>query len=195
MPRSSFLPEIENGLRNMPEGDVFAFRLRLVSAMIAGVSLAGHDRPLSHPVHLFMLCFASTSAATGYHYLMGMQAPYPWYDLPVLFGTAGGIGLIVGPVGLLAEKWRRDPELREGTPLGMDVAFLLMLLLTSVTGLALLALRATPAMGLLLALHLGIVFALFVTMPYGKFVHGIYRFLALVRAAKDRHHEFARDKG
>lgn len=52
MPRSSFLPEIENGLRNMPEGDVFAFRLRLVSAMIAGVSLAGHDRPLSHPVHL-----------------------------------------------------------------------------------------------------------------------------------------------
>jgi hypothetical protein len=27
-----------------------------------------------------------------------------------------------------------------------------------------------------MALHLGVVFSLFVTMPYGKFVHGIYRF-------------------
>jgi hypothetical protein len=42
------------------------------------------------------------------------------------------------------------------------------------------------AMGLLLALHMGIVFALFITMPYGKFVHGFYRFLALVRYAKER---------
>lgn len=136
----------------------------------------------------FMLCFASTSTATLYHYLMGLQAPYPWYDLPVLLGTVGGVGLIIGPIGLLAEKTRRDPQLKEGTPYGMDVAFLLMLLLTSVTGLALLVLRATPAMGLLLAFHLGVVFALFVTMPYGKFVHGIYRFLALLRAAREREH-------
>jgi citrate/tricarballylate utilization protein len=47
-------------------------------------------------------------------------------------------------------------------------------------------LRATPAMGQLLALHIGIVFALFITMPYGKFVHGFYRFVALVRYARER---------
>ncbi len=68
----------------------------------------------------------------------------------------------------------------------MDVAFIAMLFLTGLTGLVLLVLRATPAMGTLLALHLGVVFALFITMPYGKFVHGIYRFVALVRYARER---------
>jgi citrate/tricarballylate utilization protein len=68
----------------------------------------------------------------------------------------------------------------------MDVAFLVMLLATSATGLLLLALRATPAMGILLALHLGVVLALFLTMPYGKFVHGLYRFAALMKYARER---------
>jgi citrate/tricarballylate utilization protein len=69
---------------------------------------------------------------------------------------------------------------------GMDIAFIVMLFLTSLTGMALLMLRETAAMGPLLALHLGVVFSLFVTMPYGKFVHGIYRFAALVRYAMER---------
>src|SRR6201991_4716749 len=134
----------------------------------------------------FALCFASTSVATLYHYLFAREAPYPWWDLPVVLGTLGGIGLVLGPVGLLAEKWKRDPVLVDETRYGMDVAFIVMLFLTSLTGLALLLLRATPAMGPLLALHLGVVFALFITMPYGKFVHGIYRFVALVRYARER---------
>lgn len=134
----------------------------------------------------FLLCFAATSVATVYHYGFGRIAPYPWWDLPVVLGTLGGIGLLVGPAGLLAAKWTRDPALGDDARFGMDAAFLVMLFLTSLTGLALLLLRATPAMGLLLALHLGVVFALFVTMPYGRFVHGLYRFAALVRYAKER---------
>lgn len=133
----------------------------------------------------FALCFAATSVATLYHYLLGLPAPYPWYDLPVLLGTVGGIGLLIGPAGLLAEKWRRDPALQDEARFGMETAFLAMLFLTSLTGLALLVLRDTAAMGLLLALHLGVVFALFITMPYGKFVHGIYRFTTLVRYAAE----------
>jgi citrate/tricarballylate utilization protein len=129
----------------------------------------------------FLLCFAATSVATLYHYLGHREAPYPWYDLPVVLGTLGGIGLIIGPAGLLAAKWWRDPALRDEPRFGMDVAFIAMLFATSFTGLALLVLRGTAAMGLLLALHLGVVFALFVTLPYGKFVHGLYRFLALLR--------------
>ena len=40
--------------------------------------------------------------------------------------------------------------------------------------------------GMTLALHLGFVFGFFLTMPYGKFVHGVYRGLALVRYAAER---------
>ncbi len=134
----------------------------------------------------FLLCFASTSTATLYHYLAGREAPYAWYDVPVVLGTLGGIGLIIGPVGLLMAKMRRDPNMIDRPSLGMDVAFLVMLFLTSLTGLVLLVLRETGAMGILLALHLGVVFALFLTLPYGKFVHGLYRFLTLVRYAKEQ---------
>ena len=41
----------------------------------------------------------------------------------------------------------------------------------------------------LLIVHLGIVLALFLTLPYGKFVHGFYRTAALVKYAI----EMARD--
>lgn len=134
----------------------------------------------------FLLCAASTTTATFYHYLVGHEAPYAWWDLPVVLGTLGGAGLVIGPLGLLRSKHQRDPALRDESRAGMDAAFTVMLLLLGATGLLLLILRATPAMGTLLAVHLGVVFGFFVTMPYGKFVHGIYRFGALVRYARER---------
>jgi citrate/tricarballylate utilization protein len=133
----------------------------------------------------FGLCFAATVVATGYHYFLGREAPYAWYELPVILGTLGGIGLIIGPIGLLTAKADRDPELRDPGSTGMDIAFTLMLLATGATGLALLLLRATSFMAPLLALHLGVVCALFLLLPYSKFMHGIYRFLALARYAKE----------
>jgi citrate/tricarballylate utilization protein len=134
----------------------------------------------------FLLCFASTCVATLYHYLLAREAPYAWWDLPVVLGTLGGIGLLIGPAGLLAAKWKRDPALVDQQRSGGDAAFTVMLFLTGITGMALLVWRDTAAMGPLLALHLGFVFALFITLPYSKFVHGIYRFVALVRYARER---------
>jgi citrate/tricarballylate utilization protein len=143
------------------------------------------ERPTDHRKiyhHLtfygFGLCFAATCVATLYHYLIAREAPYPWWDLPVVLGTLGGIGLLIGPAGLLAEKFKRDPELVDQKRTGMDIAFIVMLFLNGLTGMA--------AMGPLLALHLGFVVALFITLPYGKFVHGLYRFVALVRYARER---------
>jgi citrate/tricarballylate utilization protein len=134
----------------------------------------------------FLSCFAATCVATLYHYLLAREAPYPWWDLPVVLGTLGGIGLLIGPTGLLILHARRDQVLIDQGSAGMDTAFMMMLFLTSLTGLALLVGRDTATMGPLFALHLGVVFALFVTLPYGKFVHGLYRFVALVRYARER---------
>ncbi len=134
----------------------------------------------------FLLCFAATAVATLYHFLLGRAAPYAWYELPVLLGGLGGLGLVIGPPGLWAARLRQDPALLDAPRRGMDMAFLAMLWLLGVTGLALLIFRESAAMGILLALHLGIVFSFFIAMPYGKFVHGLYRFAALVRYAEER---------
>jgi citrate/tricarballylate utilization protein len=98
----------------------------------------------------------------------------------------GGIGLLIGPVGLLVLKQGRNRDITDEEQGGMDVAFLVLLILTSSSGLLLLALRETAAMGTLLVVHLGIVLGLFLTIPYGKFVHGIYRFVALAKFALER---------
>jgi citrate/tricarballylate utilization protein len=134
----------------------------------------------------FMLCFAATCVATLYHYGLGIEAPYAVMSVPVVLGILGGIGLIVGPIGLLWLRHVADPVPADPGRQGMDAAFIVLLLATSVTGLALLALRETAAMGLLLTVHLGIVMGLFLTLPYGKFVHGFLRLAALVRYAVEK---------
>jgi citrate/tricarballylate utilization protein len=54
--------------------------------------------------------------------------------------------------------------------------------------------REQPAMPLLLVVHLGLVLALFLALPYGKFVHAIYRTAALVKFADERRHDHEGEK-
>jgi citrate/tricarballylate utilization protein len=134
----------------------------------------------------FVLCFAATGVATLYHYLLHYEAPYPLTSLPVLLGTAGGLGLLVGPAGLLWLNLRRDPAKSDTQQRAMDRGFIALLLAASASGLALLAGRGTGAMALLLCVHLGVVMALFATLPYGKFAHAVYRCAALLKFSIER---------
>ena len=131
----------------------------------------------------FMLCFASTSLGTLYHYLLGREAPYGYFELPVILGTVGGVMLCVGTAGLWREKRRMDPATKSWTSLGMDYAFIWLLFWVSATGLILLAVRHTGFMGLALAIHLGVVYGFFAILPFSKFVHGLYRSAALLAYA------------
>ena len=134
----------------------------------------------------FVLCFAATSVATIYHYLLDLHAPYALTSLPVLLGTLGGIGLLIGPAGLLYLNLRRNTAQGDATQKPMDRAFIVLLFLISASGLVLLAYRDTSAMTLLLTVHLGFVMAFFLTMPYSKFAHGFYRVAALLKNAIEK---------
>jgi citrate/tricarballylate utilization protein len=134
----------------------------------------------------FVLCFAATIAGTVYHYAFGWPAPYAYVSLPVLLGTMGGIGLLIGPAGHL---WLRKQDGRvatDGDQQRMNVVLNVLLLLTSASGLALLAWRDSGAMPALLVVHLASVLALFLSIPHGKLVHALYRLAALARFALER---------
>ena len=134
----------------------------------------------------FALCFAATSVATLYHYAFGWAAPYDLPSLPKLLGAVGGTALALGTAGLWHLNHRRHPQHGDAAQKPMDRAFIALLFLTSTSGLALWLARGTPALALLLCLHLGAVMALFATLPYGKFAHGIFRTAALLRHAVEK---------
>ena len=134
----------------------------------------------------FMLCFAATALGTVYHYAFGWFAPYDFPSLPKLLGAIGGVSLLIGTSGLWHLNRKRDPEHGDLKQKPMDLGFIALLFLVSLSGLALWLGRSTPAMALLLCVHLGAVMALFLTLPYGKFAHGVFRTAALLRHSTEK---------
>jgi citrate/tricarballylate utilization protein len=134
----------------------------------------------------FMLCFAATVVATIYHYLLGWPAPYGFTSVPKVLGITGGIALVIGTVGLFWLNLRRHPLQQDLTQRPMDRGFIALLFLTAASGLVLMLTKNTAALPLALCVHLGSVMALFVTLPYSKFAHAIYRSAALLKWAIEK---------
>ena len=134
----------------------------------------------------FLLCLAATGVGTLYHYLFGWSAPYELPSVPKLLGVAGGVSLMLGTAGLWRLNRSRHPMHGDARQKPMDLGFIALLFLVAASGLALWLARATPALALLLCLHLGAVMALFATLPYGKFAHGVFRTASLLRHAVEK---------
>lgn len=128
----------------------------------------------------FLLCFASTSVATLMHYLLNMPAPYPLLSPPKLLGIPGGVLLVLGTVEMARLKLKADPTLGARRVWGGEMAFVVLLGLTGLTGLILYAATGTAAVAWLLPLHLGAVLTLFLLLPFSKMVHGFFRLAALI---------------
>ena len=161
----------------------------VISGFADALSLVNLSGPRQYFHHLmlygFLACFAATIVAAFYDNILGRRAPYAFTSVPVMLGTLGGLAIVAGGVGLLALIARRDPAMTDPPQRRRDISFTVLLLLVALSGLLLLLLRSSAAMGMLLSVHLGLVLGLFVTMPYGKFVHGFYRVAALIRYAHE----------
>ena len=134
----------------------------------------------------FLACLVATGIAFVADDFLGIHAPYGFFSLPVLFGFFGGLSLCYGTAGLTYLKVVMDRRPYDEASVGMDMSFTMLLFLISLSGLLLFLFRSTSMMGLLLCVHLGLVFGLFITLPAGKFVHVAYRYTALVRNAREQ---------
>ena len=149
---------------------------------------SGARRRLHHLVAWgFVACAGSTVAAAVSQDIAGNPPPYPVLSAPVLLGIVGGAALVVGCAGLLLLRppGSHDAGRRDGARgCGAHQARLRA------------ARRAAHARGDRSAharaaghggvragagVHLAAVVACFAIAPYTKFMHVIYRFLALVQ--------------
>jgi citrate/tricarballylate utilization protein len=140
-------------------------------------------RPAMHHLLVWgvVLDLISTTVAAIYHNLLGKEPPYDYLSIPVVTGTLGGVMIVIGGVGLVWLKQRARNALASEAMLRLDYAFLVLLIATSITGLVLMLLRSTEAAGTLLTIHLGVIAALYLSLPYSKFAHVVYRYAALIR--------------
>lgn len=143
----------------------------------------------------FVAAFLATIVAAVYQDALGVLPPYPVLSLPVILGSVGGLGMIAGCAGLLALKLVSDRDPASLEMRGLDVAFIFNLGMASLTGMLLVLFRETDLLGVFLVLHLGTLGTLFLTAPYTKFAHFVYRYAALVQNRAELHAEMQRNDG
>lgn len=140
-----------------------------------------------HAHHLLAGGFALTFLATvagAFADLAGDPAPYPLLSVPVVLGALGGGAMLAG-LALFARGGRAVAPPKSPAVARVDRFARAQLAVLAGSGLALLALRETPLMGLVLMLHLGAVAGFALLLPFGKLAHGAFRTLSLIRHAAE----------
>jgi len=147
---------------------------------------------------LVMWGFVGAAVTSGFAvvYLYKEYVPFSWfmaadaptYPVPLthwvkLLGNASAILLVVGGLLLYINRSKRDDKL-VGATTAFDRFFLWVVLSVISTGVLTELFRFIPipvaVACFVYLLHLGIVLTLFLTLPYSKFAHILYRTLAMV---------------
>jgi quinone-modifying oxidoreductase subunit QmoC len=144
--------------------------------------------------HLFLLwgfagALVTTSLLGVAMDLFGVKTPLPQLHPIKLLGNASAVLLVVGVVWLLVNRVVNARA--AGASRGFDVFFLALVILLIFSGVGAeigrLALPVPVALALYV-LHLGMVLSLFLTFPFSKLAHAMYRTLAMAheRLAAER---------
>lgn len=134
----------------------------------------------------FGLCIVSTVAAGILQDIVGDQPPYPVLSVPVISGLVGGISLLIGCIGAFVLKLLSSAVTSVRQMTIKDYGLISALAFLSLSGLVTLFVRDTPAFGVVFLIHISAVLAAFAMAPYSKFVHVLFRFLALLRDEAER---------
>lgn len=116
-----------------------------------------------------------------YMYGLGAPLPLPQTNISKLIGNGSAILLVVG--GLMLLSGRLEDKDKIGRTAAFDSFFLGVVLLVTFTGVVTELGRylMTPTLACYVyVVHLGSVLCLFITTPYSKFAHLVYRTLAMV---------------
>jgi quinone-modifying oxidoreductase subunit QmoC len=114
-------------------------------------------------------------------YLSGSPLPLEQVHPYKILGNISAVFLLVGVVWLVANRFGNP--LRAGKVTAFDTFFLSIVVLVVLTGILAEIGAFFMAPGLAVSiyfLHLGVVLCLFLTFPYSKFAHMVYRTLAMV---------------
>jgi quinone-modifying oxidoreductase subunit QmoC len=152
---------------------------------------AARPRRLGHLLLVwgFLGALATTTLLGVAMDLLGVRTPLPQLHPIKLLGNASAVLLVVGLAWLLVHRATR-PE-TAGRSRAFDHFFLGLVVLVVVSGVgaevARAILPAGPALGIYVV-HLGAVLSLFLTFPFSKFAHALYRTLAMAhqRLASER---------
>lgn len=129
----------------------------------------------------FVLAALASGLIIVYMYVLKEELPVPFWHWMKIVGNVGAIFLLVGAFLLLVNRLR--PDKAAGASTAYDNFFLAVVILVVATGILAEAGRLTMDAGLacwIYLIHLTSVLALFVTFPYSKFAHLVYRTLAMV---------------
>lgn len=131
----------------------------------------------------FIILFITTGTVFILADFLGMHTPWNPFTHPVKWlGYIGGILLLYGVIGLITG--RNKAELENSLKTSYSDSFLLwLILLVGITGFAIVVFRTIPVLynltGIVYLVHLITVFLLFLSIPYSKFSHLVFRTTAV----------------
>ena len=176
-----------------PQGGLAGSVLRTVKSVLAhGKFTECGDRRSRYLAHLgafygFVLLLLVTFWAIVVLYVINplssspLLYPFAWWNPVKILANLGALGLIAGCLLAIRDRLSGTKDAPAST--SFDWTFVWMLLGVGATGLATEVLRWAELQGAgytVYFVHLMLVFALLIYLPYSKFAHVVYRTVALV---------------